>query len=543
MALSFLLLPRELRDRVYTLLLIHPITAVTIAIVPNQTTTTPRSAGNRLPNPCETTLCKTIYTLDPSLSAPHTAIFLVNRQLNIEAWQTLAREGVVQALKLGRAPLRLSYLSTQRPEMVDIAREVLEDRVPTTQVTEKHSGKRISLYATKEDPLIGLTAAGHVSSGRPALGARSADRIASASKVRCVDGDDATTRDTNSVDRNVAHISPSVSESQTGAFLPQHINQACGERRRTPILESVRWNNKPMFKLLLEHGADPKAKAQNPFVRYRLDWTALHIFAHEGHNARVELVDDMVSLGVFIDGDPSASGITETPMTVAINNNAFGLASNLLDNGADINALSTSSGLIATKHPTSILGQMIASNARHSTPRLRYILSDCSAFEDVDFIVEPERQLSALHRAALACHDLRSISSDSTEPLPLRTEDFDMATNRDIMYELLQRFNTPEQLNMRCKIRAQTALHLAVEVGNIAVVKELTSLKEVDLEAVDEGGKTPADILRTLLLQPPGEWSQQTQAEMRGLLPLLETKVDGEAESLSQELEASLVVD
>ncbi len=349
-------------------------------------------------------------------------------------------------------------------------------------------------------------------------------------------GKHATTRDIS-----VTPVVPKPrSEPQTGAFISQHINQACGERRRTPILESVRLNSSPMFRVLLASGADPKAKARNPFVSNRLDWTALHIFAHEGHNTRLKLVDDLISLGVLVDGDASFAGITETPTTVAIQNNAFNLASRLLELGADINALSMSSGLVATKYPTTILGQIITFNARHSTPRLRYILSDCSASARIKFIVEPERQLSALHRAALANHYLFSISSDSASPLPLPRVDYDMATNRETMYELLQLFNTPEQLNLRCNIQGRTALHLAVEACNIGVVRELTSLREVDLEAVDEGGETPASLLRFMLLQPHDAWIGKMLMEMRSLLPFLKEKVNCETEGLSQLVEAKL---
>ncbi|KAI9715784.1 MAG: hypothetical protein M1812_005783 [Candelaria pacifica] len=91
----FLSLPRELRDQLYTYLLIRPMTGVSINVVPNNKSASV-SADTEVKS-LATTLCKAIYTFDPLFPAPHTAIFLVNRQLNLEAWQTLAREGAVQA--------------------------------------------------------------------------------------------------------------------------------------------------------------------------------------------------------------------------------------------------------------------------------------------------------------------------------------------------------------------------------------------------------------------------------------------------------------
>ncbi len=152
-AFPFMSLPRELRDRVYTLLLILPTTGVSIAVIPNKKTIPLASAdASAHPQliPCVTTLCKAIYTFDPSLPAPHTAIFLTNRQVNFEAWQAVAREGVVHASKSGRIPLRLSYFDTPRVGMDVIAQEILEDRKPMTEVTDKVSGRTISLYASKE---------------------------------------------------------------------------------------------------------------------------------------------------------------------------------------------------------------------------------------------------------------------------------------------------------------------------------------------------------------------------------------------------------
>lgn len=54
--------------------------------------------------------------------------------------------------------------------------------------------------------------------------------------------------------------------------------------------------------MLLEHGADIDAMATNPFQPDRHTWSVLRVFAHEGHNKDVSLVDTLVELGVPVDG-------------------------------------------------------------------------------------------------------------------------------------------------------------------------------------------------------------------------------------------------
>ena len=48
-----------------------------------------------------------------------------------------------------------------------------------------------------------------------------------------------------------------------------------------------------------------------------------------------------------------------------------------------------------------------------------------------------------------------------------------METNRDMMYELLLQWPASEALNATCHIRGNTALHLAVESGNVRAVESL----------------------------------------------------------------------
>lgn len=303
-----------------------------------------------------------------------------------------------------------------------------------------------------------------------------------------------------------------------GAFKPEDVNLACGFEKRTPLLESVRWNRRPLFQMLSEHGADARATSRNPFTKDRMDWTGLHIFAYAGHNSDFRLVHDLVRAGVPVDGRSAGSTETQTPLAVAIQNNAFELASTLIRIGADINAQSLSSGLIAGDYPLTILGQIIASTTRYSTPRLRYMLFECAVHSEVNFIVEPERSFTALHRAAWAYHGLFATSPDSDELKPICREDCDMTTNRDIIYELLQRFNTPEQLNMRCQALGRTALHLAVDTANVGGLKELVD-RGADKEALDDLGETPASLAERLLLSKEDrDWREE---EMKEILRIL----------------------
>jgi ankyrin repeat protein len=278
-----------------------------------------------------------------------------------------------------------------------------------------------------------------------------------------------------------------------GAFSREHINQPCGVNKLTPLSECVRWNRKSIFQLLVEHGVDVRAATRNPFTQDQVEWSALHTFAHAGHNANITLATDLAAAGVPVDGRLAQGSMAETPLLVALENNAFNLASTLLGLGADINALSLSSGLMSLEYPSTVLGHIVASAAQHSTPRLRYLLSQCDASESIDFIVEPERNFSALHRAAWAYRGTYSRSPDSKDPKPIQRDYYDMDINRDIMNELLQRFNSPEQLNLKSGYLGRAALHLAVETANLAAIEFLLE-RGAETDVRDELQQTPLEL-------------------------------------------------
>ena len=276
------------------------------------------------------------------------------------------------------------------------------------------------------------------------------------------------------------------------------LNDPCGIHLRTPLLEAVRWNRRSMYQTLLNHGADVHALAANPFQPKLRNWSALHIFAHEGHNKDVSLVGDLVAAGLPADGSSDAPAATsqtpisssdealsseistltlnnvsspvlpcETPFAVAVRRNAFQLASKLLSLGANPSALTLSSGLFISPYPATVLGHVIISNARYSSARLRYLLDRSDPV--TGFVVEPARQLSALHRTAMAHRDLERVDNGG----PVRREEFDFDTNADILHELLLRWKGQEELDRKCAVHGNTALHLAIEAGNLEAVNGL----------------------------------------------------------------------
>lgn len=285
------------------------------------------------------------------------------------------------------------------------------------------------------------------------------------------------------------------------------LNYPCGDAQRTAVIEAVRWNRRPLFRMLLEQGADIHAMAVNPFQLDLRTWSVLHVFAHEGQNEDVSLVEALVELGVPVDGlwettqeedteAPPCSEVTElsihdqgnqvfpceTPLAVAIRHNAFHLASVLVSKGANPNFLSLSAGLFQSTHQLTILGHIIISNARYSSARLKYLLHFNPS--ETDFIVEPSRQLSALHRVVMTYQNVSRVDGGAVQK-----EEFDMETYLDIMYDLLLRWPQSRDLNAPCGIRGNTALHLAVAAGNIGAVESLVNAGADEL-IVNEDGET-----------------------------------------------------
>lgn len=287
------------------------------------------------------------------------------------------------------------------------------------------------------------------------------------------------------------------------------INTPIGEAQRTPVLEAIRWNREILVQMLMDHGADILAQAANPFAPEELNWSALHIFAHEGHDGDLALVETLVHSEFPVDGWMSREGPTsntlpdistlsfhdkdgftqrnETPFAVAVRHNAFNLASKLLSLGADPNSLAITAGLFASLYPLTVLGHVIIANARFCHARLNYLLQRNNP--PISFLVEPSRILTALHRCAMAYQDISTRADGEQVP----SAEFDMDTNADIMYELLMKWRKPHELNARCSINGNTALHLAVLARNSGAVKGLVEAG-ASTSIENEEGKTALGI-------------------------------------------------
>ena len=85
---------------------------------------------------------------------------------------------------------------------------------------------------------------------------------------------------------------------------------------------------------------------------------------------------------------------------------------------------------------------MIISNARYSSHRLRYLLSITD--RPCSFIVEPARQLTALHRATMARQGITKVTGGD-----VTRQEFDSVTNGDILDELLLKWKSREELNAK----------------------------------------------------------------------------------------------
>lgn len=250
----------------------------------------------------------------------------------------------------------------------------------------------------------------------------------------------------------------------------KEINQPAGHAGRTPLLESVRWNRRELFHLLIRHGADVNALSASPYDEMDLQaWTALHLFADQAHNDDLALVDDLMAAGIHVDGNRTGSSPSsiETPFLIAVRRNAFRLADRLRELGATLDAPYLRSALLVAPYPLTGLGHAVALNARYGLRALRYLLAAGAAF-----VVEAARTLTALHLVAMVPAGFTYIGG-GVEPAELERSDFDWETNGVVAGELLQWFQEPELVDRRSGLQGKTALHLAAEHGNVRVVEKL----------------------------------------------------------------------
>lgn len=283
------------------------------------------------------------------------------------------------------------------------------------------------------------------------------------------------------------------------------INRPTGPGKRTALHESVRWNRRDLFILLLSHGADIQVPCSSPFSdSQEHNWSALHLLADQAHNDDVSIVDDIIAAGLPVDGDPTSQA--ETPFHIAIRRNAFHLAEKLRSHAANLDILRTQSALFIAKQPVTILGHEIARNARYGLPALRYLLG---LDPRPSFVIEPSLCLTALHLVAMLPEGLSYVGGAE-----ITRADFDWETNRAIANELLVWFRETGELDARC-YDGKTALHLAAEHGNVGVAEELVRAgASLDLKC--DARETPAEVARRV-------WAGDCHAgKLRTLLVWLE---------------------
>lgn len=285
-----------------------------------------------------------------------------------------------------------------------------------------------------------------------------------------------------------------------GAFSEEHINIPCGIEQRTPLLECIRWNYHELFDLLISRGADIQARSRNPFDGSKTNWSAMHAFAYAAHDSDLTLVRKIIEAGVEVDAQFNESPDLETPLVVALKNNAFKLAQELLHRGANINAACLASGFITLEHPTTILGHLVVSAARGSVARMQVLFYQSQVAQDraTLFVVEPQRQLTAFHLAARAHKGVFDRIPDGTSsPVAYQRDQYDFAQNRDILNELLQHFGSSDELiNARTgeALFHRTSLHLAVDAINLSAVELLLDRDAIDISVRDINGQSALDL-------------------------------------------------
>lgn len=233
-------------------------------------------------------------------------------------------------------------------------------------------------------------------------------------------------------------------------------------------------------------------------------------------------------LGLPIDGvdDPVYGGPPQTPLSIALEENQFELASLLLERGANINASCSYIHFQRTKlaYECSILGCIVASNLRFSTARLKYLLWPSSQshteHQDPDFVVVPQFGFTALHVAAMGAAIL-------VEP-----EERDSEVAAEILGLLLERYETADEINSQCEGDMMTALHIAVQSSNLVAVQLLLDMEEIEVGVENVAGQTAMDLGQEALAELSEEGRDKGKTEQKlkdavDILKLLEEHIVG----------------
>ena len=232
--------------------------------------------------------------------------------------------------------------------------------------------------------------------------------------------------------------------------------------------------------------------------------------------------------GLPVDGvkDPAYGGPPQTPLSVALEQNQFELASLLQERGANINAPCSYFHFQRTKlaYECSILGCIVAANLRFSTARLKYLLwptpQSQMTYQEPDFVVVPQFGFTALHIAAMG------------EAILAEPEERDSEVAAEILGLLLERYETADEINAQSAGDLMTALHIAVQGTNLLVVQLLLEMEEIQVDVENVAGQMAMDLGHEALaelggkIQNTGEKEQKVK-DAKEILKLLEERTVG----------------
>ena len=254
-----------------------------------------------------------------------------------------------------------------------------------------------------------------------------------------------------------------------------------------------------------------------------LNTSFIPIFSHPEN----EILTIRLLLGLPVDGvkDPAYGGPPQTPLSVALEQNQFELASLLQERGANINAPCSYVHFQRTKlaYECSILGCIVAANLRFSTSRLKYLLWPTSqsqtTYQEPDFVVVPQFGFTALHIAAMG------------EAVLAEPEERDCEVASEILGLLLERYESADEINAQCAGDLMTALHIAVQGTNLVAVQLLLEMEEIQVGVENVAGQTAMDLGHKALAELSAKVQNTREKEQKvkdakEILKLLEEKTD-----------------
>jgi len=98
-------------------------------------------------------------------------------------------------------------------------------------------------------------------------------------------------------------------------------------------------------------------------------------------------------------------------------------------------------------------------------------------------------------------------------------DEYDMVVSREILIELVEKWNDAEYLNRRCALDGKTAMHLLIEAGNVEAVRLLLEWV-ADRMVRDANALTP--LKYAIALQTDEESHSGRKIELQAIVSLLE---------------------